>query len=233
MKLLKILISFMLAAALTACAADTVSESTAAPEAEASVVSSAPSAETTEQVLEYSSQEGEFSSAISACEIYLNGKVRYIESLSPVDFLLKTDGAFVSVFTAEEPMYSSLLADENFVGTSTLADEPTGELETNQAENALVYCDGEHAAFILPYSKAGGYAGHFDQDILDKIAYQEQVEAEDPAEYQRMKDQQDLIPYSAEELDTENVYLVFAIDYTGSGGVSFFVDYTSAEASDS
>ncbi len=89
-------------------------------------------------------EDDEPTTAIEARTIMLDGELYYIESISPIDYVIYRDGTYISLFGGEASEYSEALSEENLLGEITLIENaPERDLESNFYLNAEVYSDRE------------------------------------------------------------------------------------------
>lgn len=152
---------------------------------------------------------------ISAHKIMLNNNIYYIDTISPIDYLIEQEKGYISVITGEDN-YTAFLNEKNFIGvTKKIPDSVSlkNDLETDFFGNAEIYCDGESAVLLLRYEESEAYKAHFEEDVIASINYQEALREENPELYEHLTETNQIISFSAEELESGKIWYVYTIEY--------------------
>lgn len=151
---------------------------------------------------------------ISAHKIMLNNNIYYIDTISPIDYLIEQERGYISVITGEDN-YTEFLNEKNFIGvTKKIPDNVSfkNDLETDFFGNAEIYCDGKSAVLLLRYEESEAYKAHFEEDVIASINYQEALREENPDLYEHLTETNQIFPFSPIELESANVWYVYEIE---------------------
>lgn len=94
-------------------------------------------------------EDAEMTNAIPTRQIYINGDIHFIESISPSDDIVFIDDKYISIYSGESSKFAHLLSKDEYVGSIIIVDGvPQAELESNFYTQADVYTDGNETIIV-------------------------------------------------------------------------------------
>lgn len=111
--------------------------------------------ETVEEAL---SEDEEATTGIPANLIMLDGVIYHIDSITPTDYVVFTDGEYISVCHGGASEFSELFLEENYIADIICTEStPQADFESDFYLDAGVYSDGESTVLLAEYPEYAQY----------------------------------------------------------------------------